>query len=63
VIQTLLFAPGLPDEIREATVCSKCGGKMRILEVVTDPEVIAELLHGARAPPRPCPPGQLRLFG
>ena len=47
----------------DVTVCSKCGGKMRILEVVTDPEVIAELLHGARAPPRPSPPGQLGLFG
>ena len=81
---SLLFAPGLPDELREATstprrygwasllarvfavdvtVCSKCGGKMRILEVVTDPEALAELLHGARAPPRPSPPGQLQLFG
>jgi hypothetical protein len=81
---SLLFAPGLPDELRDATspprrygwasllarvfavdvtVCSKCGGKMRILEVVTDPEAIAELLYGARAPPRPSPPGQLGLFG
>ncbi|MEZ5480591.1 MAG: transposase [Thiolinea sp.] len=63
---SLLFAPGLPDELREATstarrvgwasllarvfavdvtVCSKCGGKMRILEVVTDPEAITELLY------------------
>ena len=47
----------------DVTVCSKCGGKMRILEVVTDPAAIAELLYGARAPPRPCPPGQLGLFG
>ena len=47
----------------DVTVCSKCGGKMRILEVVTDPEALAELLHGARVPPRPCPPGQLGLFG
>jgi hypothetical protein len=45
------------------TVCSKCGGKMKILQVVTEPEAIAEFLHGARAPPRPCPPGQLELFG
>jgi hypothetical protein len=44
------------------TVCSKCGGKMRILEVVTGPAAIAELLYGARAPPRLCPPGQLVLF-
>jgi hypothetical protein len=81
---SLLFAPGLPDELREATstprrygwasllarvfavdvtVCSKCGGKMRIHEVVTDPEAIAELLYGARAPPRLSSPGQLGLFG
>ncbi len=32
------------------------------LEVVTDPAAIAKLLHGARAPPRACPPGQLRMF-
>jgi hypothetical protein len=33
--------------------------------VVTDPDDIARILHGARAPPRPPrphPPGQLRLF-
>jgi len=46
----------------DVTVCSKCGGRMKILEVVTDPAAIAALLHGARAPPRPCPPGQLGLF-
>ena len=46
----------------DVTVCSKCGGRMKILEAVTDPGAIAELLHGARAPPRPCPPGQLGLF-
>jgi len=37
----------------DVTVCSKCGGRMKILEVVTDPGAIAELLHRARAPPRP----------
>ena len=46
----------------DVTVCSKCGGRMKVLEVVTDPTAIAALLHGARAPPRPCPPGQLPLF-
>ncbi len=46
----------------DVTVCSKCGGRMKILEVVTDPGTIAERPHGARAPPRPCPPGQLRMF-
>ena len=46
----------------DVTVCSKCGGRMKILEVVTDPEAITRLLHGARAPPRPCLPGQLPLF-
>jgi hypothetical protein len=46
----------------DVTVCSKCGGRMKILEIVTDPFAIARLLHGARAPPSPCPPGQLGLF-
>jgi len=46
----------------DVTVCSKCGGRMKILEVVTEPAAIAALLHGARAPPRVCPPGQLWMF-
>jgi hypothetical protein len=46
----------------DVTVCSKCGGRMKIVEVVTDPAALAKLLHGARAPPRACPPGQLGLF-
>ena len=49
----------------DVTVCRKCGGRMRILEVVSDPDDIARVLHGARAPPpppRPHPPGQLLLF-
>lgn len=33
----------------DVTVCSECGGKMRILEVVTDPAAIAGFLHGPRA--------------
>ena len=49
----------------DITVCRKCGGRMRVLDVVTDQGDIARLLHGARAPPRPPRPhphGQLRLF-
>jgi hypothetical protein len=46
----------------DVTVCSKCGGRMKVLEIVTEPHAIARLLHGARAPPRPCPRGQLPLF-
>jgi len=48
----------------DVTVCRKCGGRMRVLDVVTDPDDIARLLHGARAPPRhrPHPPGQVLLF-
>jgi len=46
----------------DVTVCPKCGRRMKALEVVTDPNAIAKLLYGARAPPRPCPPGQLQLF-
>gem|GEM_PF-4721611 len=29
----------------DVTVCSKCGGRMKILEVVTDPAAIARLLY------------------
>jgi hypothetical protein len=37
----------------DVTVCRKCGGRMRVLEVVSDPDDIARVLHGARAPPPP----------
>jgi hypothetical protein len=46
----------------DVTVCRKCGGRMRILEVVDAPDAVARVLHGARAPPRPPPPGQLVLL-
>ena len=49
----------------DITTCSKCGGKMCVVDVVTDPDDIARILHGARAPPRPPrphPPGQVLLF-
>src|SRR5690606_29786031 len=50
----------------DVTVCRACGGRMRILDVVSDPDDIARVLHGARAraPPRPRahPPGQVLLF-
>lgn len=41
--------------------CRTCGGRMRVLEVVSDADAIARILHGARAPPAP-PPGQLLLL-
>ena len=44
------------------TRCRTCGGHMRVLEVVSDPDAIARILHGARAPPAPPPPGQLLLL-
>ena len=44
------------------TRCRTCGGRMRVLEVVSDPDAIARILHGARAPPAPPPPGQLLLL-
>ena len=34
---------------------------MRVLEIVSDPDAIARILHGARAPPAP-PPAQLLLL-
>ena len=42
--------------------CRKCGGRMRVLEVVSDADAIARILHGARAPPAPPPLGQVLLF-
>jgi len=44
------------------TICRKCGGRMRVLEVVETDDDIARVLHGATAPPRPHPPGQALLF-
>ena len=46
----------------DITVCGKCGGPMRVLEAVNEPAKIANLLHGARPPPRPAPLGQTWLF-
>ena len=46
----------------DVTVCRRCGGRMRIVEVVDTPDAVARVLHAARAPPRPPPPGQLLLL-
>jgi len=46
----------------DITCCRKCGGRMRVLEVVSDADAIARILHGARAPPAPPPLGQVLLF-
>ena len=46
----------------DVTLCRKCGGRMRILEVVDTADDIDRVLHGARAPPRPHPPAQVLLF-
>jgi hypothetical protein len=50
----------------DVTLCARCGGPMRIVAAVTDPDDIAAHLHGdgvrARGPPRPTPPGQILLF-
>ena len=49
----------------DVMVCRACGGRMRILDVVSDPDDIARVDHRARAPPRPPrphPPGQVLLF-
>lgn len=51
----------------DVSVCPKCSGKMRIIEVATEPghvaRVLAELGLGPRPPPRPTPAqrGQLLL--
>jgi len=46
----------------DITRCRKCGGRMRVLEVVSDADAIARILHGARAPPAPPPLGQVLLL-
>ena len=46
----------------DITRCRTCGGRMRVLGVVSDANAIARILHGARAPPAPPPPGQVLLF-
>ena len=45
----------------DVTTCP-CGGRLKIVEAVLDPDAIALHLHGARAPPRPPPHGQLSLL-
>jgi hypothetical protein len=45
----------------DVTTCA-CGGRLRPLGAVLTPDDIAAHLHGARAPPRPPPPGQLSLL-
>ncbi len=45
----------------DVTTCP-CGGPLRPLGAVLNPDDIAAHLHGARAPPRPAPPGQLSLL-
>jgi hypothetical protein len=45
----------------DVTTCP-CGGRLRPLGAVLTPEDIAAHLHGARAPPRPAPAGQLSLL-
>jgi len=47
----------------DISVCRRCRGPMRVVKAVLDPDEIAAELHGARAPPRPSPPGQVELFG
>jgi hypothetical protein len=46
----------------DITICRKCGGRMRVFEVAIGPDAVIRALHGARAPPRPAPPGQVLLF-
>jgi hypothetical protein len=45
----------------DATTCP-CGGLLKIVAAVLDPDAIALHLHGARAPPRAAPPEQLSLL-
>jgi hypothetical protein len=52
--------PLAPSEAR-GRFGSRCGGRLAMLAAVVDPDEIAALLHGARAPPKPSPPGQLAL--
>jgi selenocysteine lyase/cysteine desulfurase len=46
----------------DVSVRRRCRGPMRIVRAVTDPDEIAAELHGARAPPRQTPRGQIVLF-
>jgi len=39
-----------------------CGGRLRPTAAVLQPRQIALLLHGARGPPKPTPPGQLSFL-
>jgi hypothetical protein len=52
--------PLAPSEAR-GRFGSRCGGRLAMLAAVVDPDEIASLLYGARAPPKPSPAGQLAL--
>ncbi len=45
----------------DVTTCLKCGGRMKVLEVVSGADALARVLHGARAPPRESPRGQVKM--
>ena len=51
-----VFAQGI-------TRCRKCGGRMRVLEVVSDPDAIARILHGAHAARGPAGRARRRRSG
>ena len=46
----------------DVSVCSRCGGQLRVIAAITDAHEIARLLHGARPPPRSPLAGQLSFF-
>ena len=46
----------------DVSVCSRCGGQLRVIAAITDAHEIARLLHGARPPPRSSLAGQLSFF-
>jgi hypothetical protein len=46
----------------DITICRNCGGRMRVFEVTIGPDAVTRARHGACAPPRPSPPGQVLLF-
>jgi hypothetical protein len=53
---------GAANRVDAAAATCSAAGRMRVLEVVSDPDAIARLLHRARAPPALPPPGQLLLL-
>jgi len=46
----------------DVTVCPACGGRLRLIAVLTDPASVRRYLSGVGLPSQPPPPRPLELY-